>query len=194
MDNGSFKHKKDAIIKECQQASFRRLRCDLQHFALERVPGIQHKKIVGLGKHICGAAFDFSLRALLRLRESTSVLEGAVLATCCHHRCTFETLCNQEFFINHDISMGEFDSLLTKMSSWGTSFNLDVENANIFFEDAVFNFSANEKLQIGLKCKLLIDYSRLLYLQQLGFKTRLLHYIDSKVTRENTLLIFHKST
>ncbi|KPP79253.1 tRNA:m(4)X modification enzyme TRM13-like [Scleropages formosus] len=46
---------------------FERLQVDIQHLSLRRVPFLREKKlpIVGVGKHLCGAATDLALRCLL---------------------------------------------------------------------------------------------------------------------------------
>ncbi|XP_070816626.1 tRNA:m(4)X modification enzyme TRM13 homolog [Chaetodon trifascialis] len=46
---------------------FERLQVDIQHLDLSKVPLIRHKKLplVGVGKHLCGAATDLALRCLL---------------------------------------------------------------------------------------------------------------------------------
>ncbi|XP_029355064.1 tRNA:m(4)X modification enzyme TRM13 homolog [Echeneis naucrates] len=46
---------------------FERLQIDIQHLDLSKVPLLQQKKLplVGVGKHLCGAATDLALRCLL---------------------------------------------------------------------------------------------------------------------------------
>ncbi|XP_035504627.2 tRNA:m(4)X modification enzyme TRM13 homolog isoform X1 [Scophthalmus maximus] len=48
-------------------AQFERLQVDIQHLDLSKVPLIRKKKLplVGIGKHLCGAATDLALRCLL---------------------------------------------------------------------------------------------------------------------------------
>ncbi|XP_039985729.1 tRNA:m(4)X modification enzyme TRM13 homolog [Xiphias gladius] len=55
---------------------FERLQVDIQHLDLSKVPLLRQKKLplVGVGKHLCGAATDLALRCLLEtpgLREET---------------------------------------------------------------------------------------------------------------------------
>ncbi|KAG7218875.1 hypothetical protein INR49_019461 [Caranx melampygus] len=57
-------------------AQFERLQVDIQHLDLSKVPLLRQKKLplVGVGKHLCGAATDLALRCLLEtpgLREET---------------------------------------------------------------------------------------------------------------------------
>ncbi|NXJ07506.1 TRM13 enzyme, partial [Odontophorus gujanensis] len=62
------KHKRSDSI-------FERLQVDIQHLCLNKVPILEKKKlpVVGIGKHLCGAATDLALRCLV---ES--------YATCCN--------------------------------------------------------------------------------------------------------------
>ncbi|KAM9186630.1 tRNA:m(4)X modification enzyme TRM13 homolog isoform 2-T2 [Mergus octosetaceus] len=61
------KHKK-------RDSVFERLQVDIQHLCLNKVPSLEKKRlpVVGIGKHLCGAATDLALRCLV---ES--------YATCC---------------------------------------------------------------------------------------------------------------
>ncbi|XP_008293658.1 tRNA:m(4)X modification enzyme TRM13 homolog [Stegastes partitus] len=54
------KHQEDSV-------SFERLQVDIQHLDLSKVPLLQHRSLplVGVGKHLCGAATDLALRCLL---------------------------------------------------------------------------------------------------------------------------------
>lgn len=57
-------------------AQFERLQVDIQHLDLSKVPLLRQKKLplVGVGKHLCGAATDLALRCLLETpgpREET---------------------------------------------------------------------------------------------------------------------------
>lgn len=50
-------------------------------------------QIVGICKHMCGAALDISLRALMKTKMS-----GCILASCCHHLCSYDSYLNNKFF------------------------------------------------------------------------------------------------
>ncbi|CAK6981282.1 tRNA:m(4)X modification enzyme TRM13 homolog [Scomber scombrus] len=58
------KHQDDGV-------EFVRLQVDIQHLDLSKVPQFQQKKLplVGVGKHLCGAATDLALRCLLETPE-----------------------------------------------------------------------------------------------------------------------------
>uniref|UniRef100_A0A3Q3A1S1 tRNA:m(4)X modification enzyme TRM13 n=1 Tax=Kryptolebias marmoratus TaxID=37003 RepID=A0A3Q3A1S1_KRYMA len=132
-------------------AEFERLQVDIQHLDLRKVPLLQQKKLplVGVGKHLCGAATDLALRCLLetskvreetepapkRLRSSeprpgedpetsepgpgTGPVLGMALALCCHHRCEWRHYVGQQFFLQRGLGPAEF-SAFCRMSSWAT--------------------------------------------------------------------------
>ena len=49
--------------------------------------------------------------------------------------------------------------------------------------------SPQERKELGMKCKRLLDHGRMEYLIQQGLVSKLLVYIDSKITPENTMLL-----
>ncbi|XP_029642022.1 tRNA:m(4)X modification enzyme TRM13 homolog [Octopus sinensis] len=107
--------------------TFERLNTDLQHLCLALVPSIKNSKrpLVGMGKHLCGAGTDFALRCLTESRENGKesenkfLLAGIVLATCCHHRCTWVAYTGKKFFKDVGLTGTDFQ-LMTSMSSWAT--------------------------------------------------------------------------
>ncbi|OXB66169.1 hypothetical protein ASZ78_012968 [Callipepla squamata] len=75
-----FKVKEDTVITvdgkhKKSDSIFERLQVDIQHLCLNKVPILEKKRlpVVGIGKHLCGAATDLALRCLV---ES--------YATCCN--------------------------------------------------------------------------------------------------------------
>ncbi|XP_078102869.1 tRNA:m(4)X modification enzyme TRM13 homolog isoform X2 [Sander vitreus] len=123
---------------------FERLQVDIQHLDLSKVPLLQQKKLplVGVGKHLCGAATDLALRCLMetpgpreqiepppkRLRTSQPdtvegvagpAVEGVALALCCHHRCEWRHYVGRRFFLQRGLGAREF-SAFCRMSSWAT--------------------------------------------------------------------------
>ena len=101
---------------------------------------------VGIAKHLCGCATDFALRSIvsaaagtgatgcppalaasggavregLPLPATAPAMAGVMIATCCHHKCTWASYCNQPFL--RRLGLGEQDfQLLTLLSSWATN-------------------------------------------------------------------------
>ncbi|KAK2835117.1 hypothetical protein Q5P01_015601 [Channa striata] len=125
-----------------------RLQVDIQHLNLGKVPLLLQKKLplVGVGKHLCGAATDLALRCLLetpgfredseppqkRLKTSEQATDpdpgpdrgsgpvlGLAVALCCHHRCEWRHYVGQQFFLQQGLGAAEF-SAFCRMSSWAT--------------------------------------------------------------------------
>lgn len=123
-----------------------RLLIDIADLDLSGVDVIRGRSLVGVAKHLCGAATDLALRCLLdtlphqlgRSREQSlshqhtsgcqaleaaatdggTQLLGVAMAMCCHHRCTWSALVGQEFLEGCGFSPEEFP-LLCQLTSWG---------------------------------------------------------------------------
>ena len=55
-----------------------------------------------------------------------------------------------------------------------------------------WSFSVPEKKAIGMKCKKLLNYGRVLFLKSKGYKVSLQRYVKDEVTLENALLCASK--
>ncbi|XP_041913211.1 tRNA:m(4)X modification enzyme TRM13 homolog [Alosa sapidissima] len=129
-------------------STFERLQVDIQHLDLSKVSLLQekHLPVVGVGKHLCGAATDLALRCLLErsvpgddgdepsskrvradiAREGSVAapsqqpeVGGVAIALCCHHRCDWQHYVGQEFFRQRGLGAAEFGAF-QRMSSWAT--------------------------------------------------------------------------
>ncbi|NXN99908.1 TRM13 enzyme, partial [Rhinopomastus cyanomelas] len=130
---------------------FERLQVDIQHLCLNKVPVLEKKKlpVVGIGKHLCGAATDLALRCLaesytaccdgakeepapkhLRTdaagvadtqsgKDGCKPVAGIVIALCCHHKCDWTHYVGREFFKSVGLGPVEFH-YFQRMSSWAT--------------------------------------------------------------------------
>ncbi len=96
--------------------------------------------VVGVAKHLCGAATDLALRCLVdtlpdpsRQESNLSTTEplteeplpstkprllGVAMALCCHHRCTWSALVGRDFLEHGCGFLPEEFSLLCKLTSW----------------------------------------------------------------------------
>ena len=78
-----------------------------------------------VGKHLCGVATDYTLRSLVAAASGGSdgarraVVDGVVVATCCHHRCEWRSYVNQEYILSLGFSREQFGTLCA-LSSWAT--------------------------------------------------------------------------
>lgn len=113
-----------------------RIRTDIKNINLEAIPELSSTSVrwVGCGKHLCGAATDYTIRAcatkLKKERMTSSAinesmdrkagLQGVAIATCCHHRCTWEAFVGKRFFKEQSFSPCEFEliSWMTGILAW----------------------------------------------------------------------------
>jgi len=123
VDRASHRHKFDNRLKEVEDLELVRLRVDIADLALGRVsPHITQQKenIVGVSKHLCGAATDLSLRCLTStIAETESELAGILIALCCHHRCDWGPYVGKKFLEEQGFSEADFQ-LLSSITSWCT--------------------------------------------------------------------------
>lgn len=181
-----------------KSASTLRAKIDIRHLNFAGIKEILNKPIICMSKHLCGVATDLSLRAIAQtlhnpridranVTEGTCVsnsLQGLAIALCCHHVCVWDDYINPRFFQEHGISPEEFN-LLCSMSSWATcGMGLDGDAV-----EHMLGISKDERVELGRKCKRIIDAGRAAYLAQLQLNTRLVHYCDTDDSLENCLLM-----
>ncbi len=129
---------------------------------------------VGTAKHLCGAATDFGLRCLERIKVKSKV--SLCFATCCHHRCDWKQLVGKDILMAIGACRsGEEFHVLCSHAGWATTAGL-----------------SDEKRRIGRLIKNLIDLSRVHWIastfagiQTLQFRP----YIASAVTPENFAIV-----
>ncbi|ESP05541.1 hypothetical protein LOTGIDRAFT_102700 [Lottia gigantea] len=143
-------------------------------------------------------------------------IKGVVIALCCHHRCTWKSYVGKEFIRSVNLTSTDFN-IMSSMSSWATCTwkgwkaqadktdnkqeeenknieNIDDEHENNPQEDyrGAIKLEASEREEIGRRCKRLIDYGRLKFLQNNSFTVTLKSYIDFYLTPENIVLLAHR--
>lgn len=222
IDRAAVRYKKDNKLNEDESHAVQRVRADIADFDISKHHLIQTaRKIVGLGKHLCGAATDFALRCSV---HGNNVVETSgngpkttaiLIALCCHHRCEWKHLVGKEFFMENGISVKEF-IIITKMVGWaicgtgmsrarrneiekqrndantaaGNETNTPIQiNGNADRQPSSTKRDRHERKAVGQKCKRLIDYARIRYLEQNGFECSLKRYVSSDITLENICLV-----
>lgn len=119
IDKASLRHKKDNKMKDTH--SIQRIRADISDFDIRKYDLLQNsKRIVGVSKHLCGAATDFTIRCILNGNDNGRTdgkTEGFIIALCCHHRCSWKPFVGKHFFIEHNVTVDEF-IIITKMVGW----------------------------------------------------------------------------
>ncbi|XP_065672484.1 tRNA:m(4)X modification enzyme TRM13 homolog isoform X2 [Hydra vulgaris] len=137
VDRQSNRNKFDCYHKgELQGPRFQRLNIDIQHLNLEKVESLcnSSQNIVGIGKHVCGAATDLSLNCLFdssskileneeppkkRKTNLKSRVHSCLFALCCYHCCTWPTYVGRDFFIRKGFTAYDFN-IISKMVGWAT--------------------------------------------------------------------------
>lgn len=117
VDRASHRHKQDNKVTD--RNVVHRIRADISDFVIDQLDECrQAKHVVGVSKHLCGAATDLAIRCMMGGGGSASSLtKGFVIALCCHHRCEWTPFVGKKFLLDNDIGPDEF-AVLTKMVSW----------------------------------------------------------------------------
>ncbi|XP_045453567.1 tRNA:m(4)X modification enzyme TRM13 homolog [Melitaea cinxia] len=223
VDRASLRHKRDNKLRDTREhgnqstgldsvekssdksSNVQRIRADLAHLALERVPAASAcNALVGLAKHLCGVATDYALRCITSPGAAGAV-RGAVLATCCHHRCQRAACLASQPLAEVGVDAEEFNVLLG-IVSWATcgdgrsrerrargdggdrgagAAGGDRGARNLILSQV-------QREEIGKRAKILLDWGRASYLKECGFDARLVYYVPSTVSLENVCIVAKK--
>lgn len=119
VDRASHRHKQDNKVEE--RDVVHRIRADIADFDLRKLDICSAAKhIVGVSKHLCGAATDLAIRCLLNDKddgEDSTRTKGLVIALCCHHRCSWRPFVGKSLLLEYGIGREEF-AIMTKIVSW----------------------------------------------------------------------------
>jgi len=211
----------DTSFRREDFTSFSRLKIDLADFDLANLIKSHPLKggVVGMGKHACGSATDLSLRCLelasKHLKDNNLLepphqkfIEGVCIATCCHHRCTWEDYVGKAFFTDIlGATAVEFE-VLRLISSWALMGGREKEVSPDFprltketcFDSIHENceewehFSRKNRIDIGRAAKRVIDAGRIHFLENtLRLRARQVFYCDQNISPENCLILGHNS-
>jgi len=187
-----------------------RIRIDIKDFNLK---AYQHplnydnmssdSKIVAISKHLCGAATDLTLRCLM---QAPSKVQAMMIAVCCHHRCKFEHYVDPDYLAEMEIEP-HFFQILSSMSAWATCKpdhpknlsrkqsqikNNQYDGNNYDDDDHVSGLTIQEREDMGLMCKRILDFGRLRFLRAHGFDIETFYYCDQETTLENFAVLAQK--
>lgn len=120
VDRASHRHKMDNKVTDKNNIS--RIRADIADLNLQKIPVLQtSKRLIGVSKHLCGAATDLALRCIVKANNHESCndrnTDGMLIALCCHHRCDWKSFVGKKFFLSNGITKKYF-SVLIKMVGW----------------------------------------------------------------------------
>lgn len=190
---------------------------------LENIQGDKSNSTVTvIAKHLCGVASDFAIRSLSHFHtSSTSHKRGLGIATCCHHACNYHNYTGKTWLSGFDISPSEFD-ILKSWTGWasldrtadlrkprhttteGESNALPETNEKdeqpeheLPVNNDVFRPSSvcyEDMHVIGKKVKRVLDYGRVLYLQQeLHMNAELVQYCSPVLSPECFMIVAYEN-
>ncbi|XP_077500282.1 tRNA:m(4)X modification enzyme TRM13 homolog isoform X2 [Amblyomma americanum] len=212
IDKAASRHKFENKLKREQAdvPDIRRLQVDIQHLCLGKVDLVRaHQgKLVGLCKHLCGEATDFALRCLVETASDASsraqAFRGVLMATCCHHRCRWDSFVGRPFLESLGLDRMDFE-LLICLAGWATCTAREARAAAVVNSDhcvpqepsAAVNryvrmgLSVGRREEVGRRCKLLLDEARARYLGSATTLSaaRLVHFVARDVTPENVAIL-----
>ncbi|XP_050038336.1 tRNA:m(4)X modification enzyme TRM13 homolog isoform X1 [Dermacentor andersoni] len=209
VDRAASRHKFENKVKSDlgDVPEIQRLQIDIRHLCLGNVHLVKahQKKLVGLCKHLCGEATDLALRCLMETTKQPSDagskallgVHGVLMATCCHHRCYWDSFVGRPLLEAWGLGRQDFD-LISAMAGWatcaakapqaGTSahhFTEDVGGLNRYL---CMGLSVERRTEVGRRCKLLLDTARARYLSA-KLNSRLVYFITPDVTPENVAIL-----
>lgn len=99
IDMSPVRFKADRWLRH-KETDFLRLTGNIRDIDLRKVPIFEkpeNRQIVGIAKHLCGVATDYTIRCILNSMPSLEV-QGVCIATCCHHRCQWHSFVGREMY------------------------------------------------------------------------------------------------
>lgn len=168
------------LYAHAAHSGFTRLRIgleDLDTAALTKrlAPG---KGALMVAKHLCGAGTDYALRSAVSARAAGAPPVAVVLATCCHHRCTWGSYPNRAFLRRLGLGRANFEALC-RVASWAVDGKREAEGGA----------AASTRNEVGRCAKDLLDQGRVEYMRAHGFSANLETYVDGAVSPENVLIV-----
>jgi tRNA:m4X modification enzyme len=153
---------------------FRLSELDAKVATIRARPDWPFNEVVGIAKHLCGAATDFGLRCLLTAGVQRDI--SLSFSTCCHHRCDWTQLVGAEELVRLGVcsNASEFKRMIS-MAGWATTEGI-----------------AEEKRVVGRLVKGIIDLCRVTWIvNHFGNIATLEYrkYIEDGITPENFCIV-----
>ncbi|CAO1396752.1 unnamed protein product [Diamesa tonsa] len=196
LDRASHRHKKDNKIDDPNVSE--RIKTDIADFDLKNFDRLDNcKDIVGVSKHLCGAATDLTLRCIVQGNANENVkTKGILVCVCCHHQCQWNNFVGTQFFLDNGFDQKAF-KIIIKMVSWcvcGDGLSRDARAHKLKTDDQTEaikegKMDRKRKEEIGWKCKRIIDYARMAYLQDNNYEASMKIYTEKSITLENLCII-----
>lgn len=199
IEKSSPKHKKDNKISR-NSDKIKRIRADIADLVLDKLDTVgEINHIVGVTKHLCGAATDLALRCLVNTKQCNDKVKGGVFTFCCHHRCRWVSYTGKLFFQENSFNVDDF-IIMCGMASWATcgtglsrtEKHINVDNLRQNERDIEIGLSRSEKEEVGRRSKIILNWGRLKYMEQQGFSCKLHYYVNTSISLENVCIVFVK--
>ena len=206
MDSSVFKNSRDPLIRRRAAVPVLRCHLDITDLHLLGLPSLQADgtQAVLVGKHCCGGSLDLALHCLLHAARADSIkVSGALIASCCHHRCDWATYAGRDWLARWAVSEAEF-AALCRTAAWGCNEDTEDEPRKAAGDGGAgdkvakgegdgmsgerVRRSAEERVAIGLEVKRFLDLGRVQAMRDAGFDADVTAFVPSTVTRENTAL------
>lgn len=183
VDRASHRYKKDNVMKDFNVVE--RLRVDIADLDLTEVPFDETcQSLVGVSKHLCGRATDFALKCLVNGNLGRIKTDGFLICLCCHHQISLDTFVGRDWMIELGIDKRIFN-IIIRLVSWAVCGDgRSRQERNKGDMELV-----NEREAIGWKCKRLLDFARVKFMQDNGYDAHLSFYVDKKYTLENVCIV-----
>ena len=206
IDRGVNRMKNDARIRQdCSERAnpvspvIKRTRIDIKDINLDKfIEDINPSDVVGVSKHLCGAATDLTLKLIINSNLTSSVFKGMLIAMCCRHVCDYDQLLpeSKQYLSKHGFQTPADFALLKRIVSWavcGRRDHLEKEDkGNETTHESALDYDTRERL--GFIARRLIDESRVHALKQLWpqYNIQMFLYADKEITLENVCLCVTK--
>lgn len=167
---------------------------DIKDFSLAKFQNVcKSQHIVGISKHLCGAATDLTLNAVLQTQMRG--IDGILIAMCCRHVCLWDQLLprSRDYLTEHGFPDEQAFYILKKMVSWAIS-GVGQAGDNTH----VSGLTVSEREELGLKARRLVDQSRVeavidtLTPLQNQYRTEMFWYTTRDITLENVALLIKR--
>ncbi|GAB0091459.1 tRNA:m(4)X modification enzyme TRM13 [Sergentomyia squamirostris] len=209
VDKASHRHKKDNKVEDRDAVT--RIRADIANLDLSWLPH-KSESIVGVSKHLCGAATDMTLRCIVagnqppkEVNRKLCRTKGILIALCCHHRCEWKSFVGKSFLREMGFTLKDF-AAMTKIVSWavcGSGMSRErrkqlqeaedsddsIDQSSPDEDEDTVKLTRKEKEELGLRCKRILDYARIVFLRQNHYNANLIYYVNRDVTLENVCIV-----
>lgn len=200
----------DRSVGVTPEAVVQRVQCDISDLDLaamltpslrptpEAAEEAAPASVVAIGKHICGAATDLSLRCCLRTAKSSSTrFRGIAFALCCHHVCDWSCYVGQEWLTENGLGEEDFNSMrwFAKLAHSQDRQRQQQASAaggragRLASGKSAGARAAAARAELGQLSKRLLDEGRRLRLVAEGWSCRLVRFVKREASPENVLLL-----